>query len=40
MSVFDDFERLKREGLPQILVIFGEEDMLVQEIKKSTFGFC
>ena len=29
MTVFDEFNEIKRKGLPQILVIFGESRELV-----------
>lgn len=37
MSVFDEFEKIKKAGLPQILVIYGEEQALVQELKRQLF---
>ena len=33
MTVFDEFNEIKRKGLPQILVIFGESRELVGELK-------
>ncbi|MCL2112967.1 DNA polymerase III subunit delta [Lactococcus protaetiae] len=39
MSVFDEFEKIKNEGLPQILVIFGEADDMVQELKSQILDF-
>ena len=39
MTVFDDFEKIKNTGLPQLLVIFGESEDLVQELKKQLFEF-
>ncbi|RZI48886.1 DNA polymerase III subunit delta [Lactococcus kimchii] len=34
MTVFDDFKRLKAQGFPQILVIFGEAEDMVEELKR------
>ncbi|WP_205272144.1 DNA polymerase III subunit delta [Lactococcus taiwanensis] len=34
MTVFDEFNEIKRKGLPQILVIFGESTEIVGELKK------
>ena len=39
MSVFDEFKKIKNEGLPQILVIFGEADDMVQELKSQILDF-
>ncbi|AYG00706.1 DNA polymerase III subunit delta [Lactococcus allomyrinae] len=39
MSVFNEFEKIKNEGLPQILVIFGEADDMVQELKGQILDF-
>ncbi|GBG97139.1 DNA polymerase III subunit delta [Lactococcus termiticola] len=34
MTAFDDFEKMKKTGLPEILVIYGEEQAMVQELKE------
>lgn len=39
MSVFDDFERIKKAGLPPILVISGESEPMIQELKKQLLEF-
>ncbi|MFK4862586.1 DNA polymerase III subunit delta [Lactococcus petauri] len=33
MSAFEELEKIKKAGLPQILVLYGEEEDLVQELK-------
>ena len=33
MSAFVELEKIKKAGLPQILVLYGEEEDLVQELK-------
>lgn len=38
MTVFDEFEKVKRD-FPQILVIYGENDELVQELKMQLLSF-
>ncbi|MFC4652156.1 DNA polymerase III subunit delta [Lactococcus nasutitermitis] len=38
MTVFDEFERVK-QNFPQVLVIFGEADDVVQELKNQFFDF-
>lgn len=37
MTVFDEFEKIKKEGLPRILVLFGEDDDIIQELKVQLF---
>ena len=39
MTVFDEFNEVKRKGLPQILVIFGESKEMVQELKSQLLTF-
>lgn len=38
MTVFDDFDKLKKNGLPQMLVLVGEEEDLLQELKEQLFS--
>jgi len=33
MSAFEELEKIKKAGLPQILVLYGEEEDFVQELK-------
>ncbi|QPS71336.1 DNA polymerase III subunit delta [Lactococcus garvieae] len=39
MSVFDELEKIKKVGLPQILVLYGEEENIVQELKDRLLEF-
>ncbi|MEY8458397.1 DNA polymerase III subunit delta [Lactococcus ileimucosae] len=39
MNAFDELEKIKRAGLPQILVLYGEEEELVQELKNRLLEF-
>jgi DNA polymerase-3 subunit delta len=39
MTVFNDFDHIKNQGLPQILVIFGEVTDIVQELKSQLLDF-
>ncbi|GAB2025514.1 DNA polymerase III subunit delta [Lactovum odontotermitis] len=39
MTIFDDFERLKKTALPQITVVAGEQDDLVSEIRDQLLNF-
>ncbi|MDR2976843.1 MAG: DNA polymerase III subunit delta [Streptococcaceae bacterium] len=39
MTIFDDFERMKKTALPQITIIAGEQDDLVSEIRDQILDF-
>lgn len=39
MSAFDELDKIKSAGLPQILVLYGEEEDIVQELKSRLLEF-
>jgi DNA polymerase-3 subunit delta len=39
MTIFDDFERMKKTTLPQIIVVAGEQDELISEIRDQLLEF-
>lgn len=39
MTIFDNFENAKRNGLPQITVIAGESEELVSEVRDQVLGY-
>ncbi|HAP14695.1 MAG TPA: DNA polymerase III subunit delta, partial [Lactococcus sp.] len=39
MNAFDELEKIKRAGLPQLLVLYGEEEDVVQELKSRLLEF-